>query len=532
MRTFGPCFLAVLTLSLPPLALGEDLKELAVLKGPAGAVRWLSLSADGSRLATAGQGIVWDVADQRQLCTCGSPAGFGLVWLSADGQTVLTAAGHSLRVWDGKTGDERFAVPALPYGSLFTAAALSPDGAYLALASNEWSGKGRGTMRQYAGGIVTVWDLKAKKVKWKVSGVDEEIVARLGQDPYLKGHVSRLAFSPDATRLAAVGNALRIFALEPDKEVPAAVVRDVAAGSGHLQWLADGKALVLQERRDVAVLDPKTGERKDRFTLLYPRRPAPKPAGNRLPPPEPQETDAPEGWLEHQITLSADGSRLAAHILREHEKDKVRNNAVVVWDVPSRRRIGVLPLPDDTYNPKDKVLIQRFGPPLLLQTGRGSDLRIALSGDGKRLAVGDAAGVVRVYDVAQIAANTKEDGTKPAAVKPEAGDPLAVGSLWKGEKHRNETDRTVPATLKITERDGPRFKGEFTFDSTNVNAVEGTFADGKIEWSTTKALQGNANQPTAGTLKDGAIDAKFNLVVRKGDKTYTATGTVKLTKSE
>jgi CHAT domain-containing protein/tetratricopeptide (TPR) repeat protein len=105
---------------------------------------------------------------------------------------------------------------------------------------------------------------------------------------------------------------------------------------------------------------------------------------------------------------------------------------------------------------------------------------------------------------------------------------LPVGSIWRGEKHRNEANRTMPAMLKITERDGDNFKGEFTFDRNNVNAVAGTIANGKIAWQTTKILRGNVNQPTTGTLKENSIDAKFNLVTRSGKKTYAATGTIKL----
>jgi hypothetical protein len=344
-------------------AVADDVKELAVLKGPAGPVHWLALSADGSRLASAGQGVVWDVDGQRQVCEFKASAQrtsttpFGMVWLSADGQTVLTPSGPSFRVWDGKTGKELFAVPALAtYGSEFTAVAMSPDGAYLALASNEWTGKAKGVQRQYVGGNITVWDLKAKKVKWKVPGVEEEITARLNASPVLKGAVGRLAFAPDATRLAAAGDKLRVFALDADKEAPQAAVPGAWVNDGLLQWLSGGKAIVLRQGREITVVDPQTGAGKGNFSLNYPRRPAPKPAGNRLPTPEPPENAVPEGWDEHQIVLSADGSRLAAHGIREHEKEKTRNNAVVVWDVVGRKRLGLLKLADDTYNPGTTVV--------------------------------------------------------------------------------------------------------------------------------------------------------------------------------
>jgi CHAT domain-containing protein len=125
--------------------------------------------------------------------------------------------------------------------------------------------------------------------------------------------------------------------------------------------------------------------------------------------------------------------------------------------------------------------------------------------------------------VSPIAKVAKHEGGLPVG---QSG--LPVGSIWQGQKHRDQTKKTMSAMLKITERDGASFKGEFTFDQNNVNAVAGTIADGKIAWQTTKVLRGNANQPTTGTLKENTIDAKFNLVTRNGKKTYTATGTIKL----
>ena len=36
---------------------------------------------------------------------------------------------------------------------------------------------------------------------------------------------------------------------------------------------------------------------------------------------------------------------------------------------------------------------------------------------------------------------------------------LPVGSIWKGNKHREQGNVTMPAVLKITERDGSSFQG-------------------------------------------------------------------------
>jgi hypothetical protein len=112
---------------------------------------------------------------------------------------------------------------------------------------------------------------------------------------------------------------------------------------------------------------------------------------------------------------------------------------------------------------------------------------------------------------------------------------LPVGSIWKGIKHNDQRNATMPAVLKITERDGATFKGEFTFGDRphrSTNVVAGTFNDGKIEWDAREVTKGVANQPTTGTLKGDTIDATFKLVTQNGNKKLTSTGTIKLTKSE
>ena len=66
-------------------------------------------------------------------------------------------------------------------------------------------------------------------------------------------------------------------------------------------------------------------------------------------------------------------------------------------------------------------------------------------------------------------------------------------------------------TLRITERDGASFKGEFFWDGGKYdNAVTGTITDGKIEWSTTKVIKGGVTQrPPSGTLQGDKIDVTF-----------------------
>jgi WD40 repeat protein len=498
-----------------PEAAPVEVKELAVLKGPPGPVGWLELSADGSRLATAPQGIVWDVDGQRQVCVCKpadgkGPAGFGVIWLSANGQTVLTTSGQSIRVWDGTTGNEVFAPPQLKYGSAYTALALARDGTSLALADYEWSGRSNGTLRFYTVGRIRVWDLRTQKEKWTLPGVPGEDHASLNRGPSFKTTVTRLAFSPDGTRLAAVGpNGLRIFALEDGKDTPAVTApNEPYTDEAHFDWLSGGTALVFQSGRDITLLDAKTTRKIDRFTLTYPRPPPPKPAGNLLPLPQGPETDSPEGWNEHQITLSADGSRLAAHVIREHEKEKMRNNAVILWDVAAQRRVGVYKLPDDTFNPGMQVIKQLLAPPILIGTGHESDVRIDLSGDGKRLAVADETGTVRVYSTARIEARTRQTDPKP----PPITDRLTAGSVWnrvKGPPSKLLLP-PIPQSMKVTERNGGHFKAELTFDEKNVTEATGFIEKGEVSFAPVKALKDATQQLQPAALKGDSLEWTFS----------------------
>jgi hypothetical protein len=119
--------------------------------------------------------------------------------------------------------------------------------------------------------------------------------------------------------------------------------------------------------------------------------------------------------------------------------------------------------------------------------------------------------------------------TRPASLD------VPVGSIWKGTKHNDQRNVTISAALKITERDGATFKGEFAFGDRghrSINVVAGTLADGKIEWEAKEVTQGGPNQPTSGTLSGDTIDATFKLLTHNGNKKVTVTGTIKLTKSE
>ena len=331
--------------------------------------------------------------------------------------------------------------------------------------------------------------------------------------------------------MAVAGDTLRVYTLETGKEVPKATAP--VPTPANFQWKANGNELLFRDER-VGVMNPDLGKQRTLFTPKYPHPPLPKLTSNKLPAPDtPDSSPAPE-WDEDGTVLSEDGTRLLGFILRDNSATKVRNHSVVVWDVPTGRLLGTVALPDEPYVPG--VPRVRGAAPLKPNGARKTAQlvpnekkheRFAVSEDGKRVAIGDAAGVVRVYDIA----NPKTDGG--VAGRPAAADEFAVGTVWKGEKHRNETNKTMPAALKVTERDGKRFKGELTLDANTVNVVAGTLtADGKIVWDTTEVVKGATNQPVAGTLDGTRIAVKFAVTVRSNGKSYTATGTIKLSKSE
>ncbi|WP_020474613.1 WD40 repeat domain-containing protein [Zavarzinella formosa] len=515
---------------------GDEAREIAVLKGPDGDLGWMIFSANGSRMLAGGLGaVVWDVANQRQVCVLKGIeqrrfANYGgKRYFSADGQTAAIVDARAGSVWDANTGEVSFSVPPLGVGSRYTAASLSPDGAYLALASDEWTGKSKGTVRSYLGGVITLWDLKTRKIKWQTEGIPEEAEAVASSETgkglpgILKGRVNSLEFSPDSNRFAAYGQGLNIYSPDAGK-VPLKPPGDVVIEE-LMQWRPDGKTFLIHQSNGIAVYNPQTGKSTVVFSPKYPARPAPKPAGNKLP--SPYDADSlPPDWHADMDVFSRDGSRYLSFVWFDDNAARVRRNRVFVWDIADKSLVGLFQLPDEPYD---------LGKPAPKPAGKNAPIRkpnlerivpVSVSADGKKVAIGGAGGVTRIYDVSAVKT------VNPVVVKPApAADRLTIGSVWKGEKHRNETNKTMPAILKITERDGTHFKGELTTDGANVSAVAGTVADGKIKWDTTKVLKGNSNQPMSGTLDGDSIHAKFDITVRANGKTYTATGIIKLTKS-
>jgi hypothetical protein len=248
----------------------------------------------------------------------------------------------------------------------------------------------------------------------------------------------------------------------------------VAFAAVPLAWLADGKTLVLHQGTTLDRWDTTKGEHTDALSLtglpvqVPPANPPPPPVGFR--PPAPVGADKGGGMKEseQQSVLSADGTRLAVQMLRVNLKAKppTLESEVVVWDVAARRREKVLPLKVSAERLKD---LARAADP---NDGTGFVFRspvvsLALSPDGKLLAVGDALdaltagepeGPVRVYEVAKLPAPTAVRDAYERAVtkareallagfdeeiKGPAKTASAIGHL-KDEKARFEKHGLVP----------------------------------------------------------------------------------------
>jgi hypothetical protein len=119
--------------------------------------------------------------------------------------------------------------------------------------------------------------------------------------------------------------------------------------------------------------------------------------------------DLPAGWHEGSTVLSADGSRFAGHYHRAVETKKLIEHGIVVWDTRGHKVLGVLALPGEPMNPAPKI-------PELGDTTAG--IRIALSGDGARLAASDGQGAIHVYDVSKISGMGKPRLAANAAAAP------------------------------------------------------------------------------------------------------------------
>jgi WD40 repeat protein len=290
-----------------------------------------------------------------------------------DGRSLVTQGGDGPRVWDAATGKEvrRFAAAA---GTVFWAAALSPDGTRLATLELEQPDKA----------VARLWDVATGKA-----------VRELAAPPWGTGW-PKMLFSPDGKKIAGVCY-----------ESPRVVVWDVATGKQVLAW--DGAP-----RRvwDVAF----TPDGKELMTggddgVVQARDAA---TGKPL-----RKIGSDLGEVG-RLALSPDGAVLATVGQRRDDGKGADywqgDDCVRLWDVATGKLLRRLSVPaGGTY----------AGFPVGLNS-------LAFTPDGKRLAAGGADRALRVWEVATGAGprQTRDEAGAPGllAFAPD-GKRLAVVTL-------------------------------------------------------------------------------------------------------
>jgi WD40 repeat protein len=430
------------------------LKEIAVLKIPGSSINGLALTEDGSRLGVAaiaaptargwpvGHVSVWDVAEQRQLWFAKNPSVSRVympihrVWITPDGKTIVTGESRwgidhvvdqqavvTFKVWNGATGRrERALQECIGYEVLAT---MSADGRSFAISpglAREQSRLPNGRMRgDIIVGRIMVWDLGSLKLKCTFPGTTWINPGKLPEDkergepvklPDEQQPVKALALSPDGSQLAIAryGGVLKLWNLETVTETRSLKgMESTDTFSNSWQWLTGGRNLVLRFGVDPKSWENRRSQRwqplpldKNRHATAFEVWDTNQSARKQdfiLPAGGPAESDT------RYSVLSADGRRLFVHVvsINPQAKPPTMANRIVVWDVMARQQLTTLRLPtENLLNREGHVENTGGGDSDEALNDVGRDMRLALSRDGKVLAVGDRQGAIRVYNVAEI----------------------------------------------------------------------------------------------------------------------------------
>jgi hypothetical protein len=206
---------------------------------------------------------------------------------------------------------------------------------------------------------------------------------------------------------------------------------------------------------------------------------------------------------------------------------------VVVWDVAARRPLGGVKLNVSAKRLKGLARITDANPGKMTRPMRTYGVPIALSSNGKLLAIGDALdaitygepeGSVRVYDVSKLSAKSPN------------ADAARARSKWEGTARREyvkdgQVQRSSSAVkLVITERNEDAFKAEHTGEN-EVLEVAGTIdKSGNVKWQVKRIIKGQEklSKDLVGSLiGSGTLKGK-NMSLNWSLKGTSQRGTVEL----
>jgi WD40 repeat protein len=220
-------------------------------------VKALAFSPDGQQLAAVtreGKATVWDVKSQSlrrgPFYVEGLVVG---VSLSADGTMLATAGQQGVRLWDVATGTE---LSPIGDGTPTDDVAFSPTGPLVAFVVDEWAPvAGRRDTTAHA----EIWDVARRS---RIAGVE----VNAGAPDRDEGLGYTLAFSPDGRVLAIGGDDPLVHLWDVRTRKLVRELKQNVGGVRALDFSSDGRMLAISGKPNATLWDIATGTQVGRFS--------------------------------------------------------------------------------------------------------------------------------------------------------------------------------------------------------------------------------------------------------------------------